>query len=160
MTDGVVGGGDLPGGTAAGSSRQGCVERVLRSARARFEQRFCAEIMARLTAEVIARLEELVAEHGPVAGEVAGGGRGFFADLKANPDRLGLEMLLEEITKLSRVREIGLPADLFAGYSERLAGPCGGVLPVEPAGQPPTGAADAVGGVVLVADQRDHRRAG
>jgi TnpA family transposase len=98
----------------------GRIERVLRSARVRFEQRFCAEIMARLTAEVIARLEELVVEHGPGAGEVAGGGRGFFADLKADPGRLGLETLLEEITKLSRVREIGLPADLFAGYSERL----------------------------------------
>lgn len=28
--------------------------------------------------------------------------------------------MLEEIAKLSRVRQIGLPADLFAGYSERL----------------------------------------
>ncbi len=31
-----------------------------------------------------------------------------------------METLLEETTKLARVRDIGLPADLFAGYSERL----------------------------------------
>jgi hypothetical protein len=98
----------------------GRTERIVGSAWTRFEQRFCAEIMARLTAEAIDRLEELVAEHGALAAEVAGGGRGFFADLNADPGRLGLETLLEEITKLSRVRAIGLPVDLFAGCSERL----------------------------------------
>lgn len=33
-----------------------------------------------------------------------------------------METLQEEIAKLSRVREIGLPADLFAGYFERVVG--------------------------------------
>ena len=65
--------------------------------------------MDRLTAEAIARLEELIKESGTAD---VSGVRGFFAELKADPGRLGLETLLEEIAKLSRVREIGLPADL------------------------------------------------
>ncbi len=97
----------------------GRVDRILGSARTRFEQQFCAQIMGRLTAEAITRLEELI--KGSDAADV-GGWRGFFAELKAGPGRLELETLLEEIAKLSRVREIGLPADLFAGYSERLVG--------------------------------------
>ncbi len=97
----------------------GRIDRILGSARTRFEQQFCAQIMDRLTAEAIARLEELIKESGTAD---VGGVRGFFAELKADPGRLGLETLLEEIAKLSRVREIGLPADLFAGYSERLVG--------------------------------------
>jgi hypothetical protein len=97
----------------------GRVDRILGSARTRFEQQFCAQIRDRLHAEVITRLEELIT--GADTADVSGG-RGFFAELKADPGRLGLETLLEEIAKLSRVREIGLPADLFAGYSERLVG--------------------------------------
>jgi len=128
----------------------GRVTRIVAAARSRFEKAFCAEVVARLSPDAVARLEELITEHtlgtaddgtdAPTdaapgddsagtdtaegdpagAGPVAGGGRGFFAELKADPGRLGLETLLEEITKLSRVRAIGLPADLFGGYSERL----------------------------------------
>jgi hypothetical protein len=38
--------------------------------------------------------------------------------LKSDPGRLGLESLLEEIVKLRRARALGLPADLFGGYSD------------------------------------------
>ena len=33
---------------------------------------------------------------------------------------MGLESLLEEIVKLRRARALGLPADLFGGYSDKL----------------------------------------
>lgn len=39
--------------------------------------------------------------------------RSFFTELKADPGKLGLETLLAEITKLQRVRAVGLPPDLF-----------------------------------------------
>ncbi len=129
----------------------GRVTRIVAAARSRFEKALCAEVVARLSPDAVARLEELITEHtlgtaddgtdaatdaaaGGDSAEgdsaevdsaegdsaegdpaVAGGGRGFFAELKADPGRLGLETLLEEITKLSRVRAIGLPADLFGG---------------------------------------------
>lgn len=39
--------------------------------------------------------------------------------MKADPGKLGLETLLAEITKLKRVRAIGLPPDLFTDVAER-----------------------------------------
>ena len=41
-------------------------------------------------------------------------------ELKADPGPLGLDTFLKEIVKLERVRSLGLPPDLFAGYSEKL----------------------------------------
>jgi hypothetical protein len=52
----------------------GRVDRIVGSARTRFEQQFCARIMGRLTAEAIARLEKLI--KGSDAADV-GGGAGF-----------------------------------------------------------------------------------
>lgn len=44
----------------------------------------------------------------------------FFVELKADPGQLELAALLDEMTKLAHVKAIGLRADLFTGYSERL----------------------------------------
>ena len=60
------------------------------------------------------------------------------AELKADPGQLGLETLLGEIDKLTAVRALGLPAELFAGCSReagrRLGGPGRRALyPVGPA---------------------------
>jgi hypothetical protein len=90
------------------------VDRVLAAGRTAAEQRFCAQTVARLSAEAIDRLEELA---GAAPGD---GGRGLLAELKADPGPLGLETLLIEIAKLGRARAIGLPTDLFAGVSEKL----------------------------------------
>lgn len=49
----------------------------------------------------------------------SGGEPSFFTELKADAGRLGLETLLAQITKLQRVRAIGLPDDLFADAAER-----------------------------------------
>lgn len=40
--------------------------------------------------------------------------------LKADPGRVSLDSVLEEIDKLRRVRELGIPPDLFAGVSPKL----------------------------------------
>lgn len=95
------------------------VERVLGAARAAFEQRFTALVVARLPAGAVDRLEELVAvsEDSDAA---RGGGADFLAELKEDPGKLSLDTLLKEISKLERVRAVGLPADLFDGWSEKL----------------------------------------
>ncbi|NGO71269.1 Tn3 family transposase, partial [Streptomyces boncukensis] len=49
-----------------------------------------------------------------------GGGTTFFAELKADPAGLGLDSLLGESNKLERVRNLQLPAELFADVSEKL----------------------------------------
>jgi hypothetical protein len=85
------------------------VERILGACRARFEWSFCEQVTGRLSAESTAALLEL-----------AKGADGFLAELKSDPGRLGLETLLEEIVKLRRAKALGLVADLFGGFSDRL----------------------------------------
>jgi TnpA family transposase len=97
-----------------GASR---IERVLGSARAGHDAQFTARTLSRLSEGATLRLARLVGDAPDVA--VVGGGPGFLAELKADPGRVGLRTLLEEIEKLERVRAIGLPADLFADASER-----------------------------------------
>jgi hypothetical protein len=89
----------------------GRIERIVGSARATFEQRFCERTTGRLGAHCVQRLEELV------TGQV---GRTLLAELKTDPGQVGLETLLREIDKLAAVRAIGLPAGLFADASEKL----------------------------------------
>jgi hypothetical protein len=93
----------------------GRIERIVGSARARFEQRFCARTVERLGPQGAARLEALVDE--TVA---ALPGQGLLAQLKADPGRVGLETLLREVDKLAAVRALELPQELFAGCSEKL----------------------------------------
>jgi TnpA family transposase len=92
------------------------IRRLLGTARARQEADFTARTMTRLSVPSVERLEELIAEP---ESEVFGPGGGFLAELKADPGRVGLKTLLEEIEKLERVRAIGLANDLFADTSER-----------------------------------------
>lgn len=87
----------------------GRLERIVGGARSRFDRGFCAEVVGRLSADSIERLEEL-----------AVGREGFLAELKSDPGPLGLETLLEEIVKLGRAKALGLPGDLLGGYSEKL----------------------------------------
>lgn len=94
------------------------IERILGSARAAAEQKFCQTTVSRLPSESIARLEELIADESPQSSVVRG--RGVLGELKSDPEQLGVETLLREIDKLERVRLVGLPADLFEGFSEKL----------------------------------------
>jgi TnpA family transposase len=85
----------------------GRIERIIGSARAACEQRFCDRTLARLGQDCAARLEDLAV--GPL-----------LAELKADPGQVGLETLLREIDKLTAIRRLALPGDLFAGASEKL----------------------------------------
>lgn len=87
----------------------GRVERILGACRARFERSFCLAVVGRQSAESKAALLEL-----------AKGQDGFLQELKSDPGRLGLETLPEEIVKLRRAKALGLPSDLFGGYSDKL----------------------------------------
>lgn len=92
----------------------GRADRIVGAARAEFERRFCERTISRLSGEAVSSLESLVATDEPE------GDSGIFSELKADPGPLGLETLLRETGKLERIREIGLPEDLFADASEKL----------------------------------------
>jgi hypothetical protein len=94
------------------------VERILGSTRASFERRFTATIVGRVPDSSAERLEQLADDDS--ADGALSGGVSFLAELKADPGQLGLETMLKEITKLERVRSVGLPPDLFADTSEKL----------------------------------------
>lgn len=85
----------------------GRIERIIGSARAAFEQRLCDRTLARLGEHCAARLEDL-------------GSRPLLAELKSDPGQVGLETLLREIDKLTAIRRLALPGDLFADASEKL----------------------------------------
>jgi hypothetical protein len=68
---------------------------------------------------VVARLEQLagVGEDPEVS---AGGGERFLYELKTDPGVVGTKTFGAEVAKLERVKALGLPADLFDGWTEKL----------------------------------------
>ncbi len=107
----------------------GRMSRIVGTANRIADERFCATIVSRLSAEVAQSLWALIVE----ASDDADGESGFFTELKADPGKLGLETLLAEITKLQRIRAIALPADLFTDVAQqriaRWRQRCVGVFP-------------------------------
>jgi TnpA family transposase len=87
---------------------EGQVERVVGSALRRHEEAFAGEVVAKLGPGVCRRLGGLLDQDG------------LLAELKADPGPLGLDTLFAEIGKLSTVKTLGLPDDLFAETSDRL----------------------------------------
>ena len=85
----------------------GRIERIIGSARATFDQQFCDRTVTRLGEQCAERLEDLA-------------DRPLLSDLKADPGQVGLETLLREIDKLTAIRSLRLPADLFVDASEKL----------------------------------------
>lgn len=86
----------------------GQIERVVNSAVRRHEIAFAAEIHGKLNVVTCAGLQALLVTEGTLA------------EVKADPGPLGLETLLGEIDKLTTVRKLALPQDLFAETSDRL----------------------------------------
>jgi len=97
------------------------LSRLVNSAVRQFEQRFCDATEQRLGAAdgVVARLEELIGGAGN-SEVAAGGGERFLSELKSDPGALGTETFRREVAKLERVRALGLPKDLFEGWTDKL----------------------------------------
>ncbi|MDQ3638690.1 MAG: DUF4158 domain-containing protein, partial [Actinomycetota bacterium] len=107
---------------------EGRVGRLLASAFRRFEEDFCARVYEALPDETTLKMDALLAsgeedgvstgDHGsPVSWDRR---RWVIGWLKADPGRVGLESVLEEIEKLRRVREVGVPEGLFGGVSPKV----------------------------------------
>jgi Tn3 transposase DDE domain/Domain of unknown function (DUF4158) len=94
----------------------GRIDRLIRSARSRFEKHFCERTVSRLSEMSVDRLNDLVA----IGAVPLASGRNLLAELKSDPGKVSLETLLREVDKLSAVRALKLPADLFADASDKL----------------------------------------
>lgn len=83
---------------------------------ASYETQIYAVVMARLTPEMQSRLDALL-----VSAPVAEGEEELPLNLlRLDPGPVGVESALPEIAKLRSLRAIGLPADLFQGYTPKL----------------------------------------
>jgi TnpA family transposase len=109
------------------------VQRLIRSATATYDERFCATILAQLTPEIRARLDALLdtshlgVPEAPTAEvsdatEAGWGGpsRSALAELKRDPGPLSLETVRAEVAKLETIRRLHLPSTLFHGVSPKL----------------------------------------
>lgn len=81
-------------------------QRLMRSARRRFEETFLNRISAALAPETVVRMDASLGEAYTRTG---------FAAMKADPGRIALESLLTSADRLSFVRELDLPRGLLAG---------------------------------------------
>ncbi|MDN5797939.1 MAG: Tn3 family transposase [Intrasporangium sp.] len=93
------------------------VGRILSAARAAVSDRFTTSTVSRLSQATAAGLEAL-AGIGVDGQDPASGA--WLAELKADPGRVSRDTLRAEIGKLARVRGLGLPEQLFEGWSDKL----------------------------------------
>jgi TnpA family transposase len=95
------------------------MERLVRSALRTYEQQFCAAIHAKLTPETLLQMNALLrtttqADQETESDDDGAFVRSAFHELKRDPGPLSLESVLTEMSKLTRIRQLGLPATLFA----------------------------------------------
>ena len=106
---------------------EGRVGRLLASARGRFESAFHSSVFAALPGKTRLRMDALLAsDEEDVASKDEGASptwdrrRSVVGWLKADPGRVGLESVLEEVEKLRRVGEVGVPEGLFGSVSPKV----------------------------------------
>lgn len=98
------------------------IERLIRHALSVWENQFCNQIFAQLTTKVKQEIDlllqteenqdELILEKKLKTSD--------FAFLKTDPGPVGLDSFLTEIDKLKRIRQVGLPSNLFQGISAKV----------------------------------------
>jgi len=91
------------------------IHRMIQSALAGHEYRFCKLIGGNLDAKMTERLNVLLRLQPSDDGEWTA-----WQALKSDPGKAGLESIKEAVSRLQTVREIGLPADLFKAVSPKL----------------------------------------
>jgi hypothetical protein len=96
---------------------KGRIGRIVRAAVHGAQTALCELIVARLSAETISRIEQLLAIDDDYEDDEA---RDVLALVKAAPGNVSLDTILTEIEKLEAVRAVGLPAALFSDVTPRV----------------------------------------
>lgn len=97
------------------------IRRLIRAAQNAFEKSFCNQIFAQLSAATLERLNawiqlsesETPEEQGMVWAT-------YIQNLRSDPGKPGLKAIHTTVTKLHRIRDIGLLSGLFNGVSQKL----------------------------------------
>jgi len=103
------------------------IARIIRSATRTYEETFCAEILSRLTSENQTLLDSLLQasieeqeNQENSSDRKATLQRTVWQSLKADPGKANTETMFEEITKLEQLRNLNLPAEIFAGVPRKV----------------------------------------
>src|SRR5664279_4244797 len=94
------------------------VDRIVRSALHQAEQTLTRRIVQAIPADVVERLHALVAVDGMEDDDLVADS--IFGLIKSVPGNVSLDSMLTETRKLRAVREVGLPAGLFAGVAPKV----------------------------------------
>ena len=106
----------------------GRVDRLVRSSLRSYDERFCETILGRLSENSVAEMDALLSEpdvpeivYSDGAGDrISGRTLPTLARLRNDPGRASAESARIEIAKLSRLRAVGLPHDLFRDASPKV----------------------------------------
>jgi len=93
------------------------LKRHIRAAAHAHETRFSEGVYQQLSSSVLERLDKLLKPQPTTDGESEWTA---WQNLKADPGKAGIESVKEAAARLRLVREVGLPATLFAGVSPKL----------------------------------------
>lgn len=100
------------------------VERIVRSALRRYDERFCETTLGRLSETTLVEMDALISEPDALEDGVDGNAPGLeeptLSRLGSDPGRAGVEGTRAELAKLARLRELGLPDDLFRDSAPRV----------------------------------------
>ncbi|MFF7941490.1 Tn3 family transposase [Nocardia gamkensis] len=97
----------------------GRIDRIVRSALSRGEDRLFDRVLSRIPTEVVAKLVALVAPEGDEDSEVEGGSA-VLASIRSDPGNVSLNTMLTEIGKLEAVLAVGVPDEVFDGISPKI----------------------------------------
>jgi hypothetical protein len=90
------------------------VDRIVRAAIHAYEERFYHETSAKLSPLTRTRLDELLRPAGDDADDEEASSRAVINTLRSDPGRAGVNSIREEMAKLTTIRGLELPAELFA----------------------------------------------
>lgn len=91
------------------------IRRLIQSAFAEHESRFCNTVTSKLPPTTSKRLDAILQLQAVEEGEWT-----TWQTLKSDPGKAGIGSIKEAVARLQTVREIGLPADLFHGAPQKL----------------------------------------
>lgn len=101
----------------------GRIDRLMRSALYAYEEGLYRAVYERLGSDGVARIDTLLAPDGAADDDASAESRAArltLVDLKADPGRPTLDNVLAQIARLQRVRQLGLPPDLFADVAPKV----------------------------------------
>ncbi len=90
------------------------VDRIVRAAVHAYEERFYHETWVKLSPLTRTRLDELLRPAGDDVDDEDASSRAVINTLRSDPGRAGVNSIREEMAKLTTIRDLELPADLFA----------------------------------------------